>query len=137
MKSATLVLPDPALAPPGPSLLLAQVEEALSASAQRAANPRFAAEKELLTRIAALQRSEEISLNLKDRINLAKTEKSLSDLEKDAESPAEEKEKDKDKKKESDLILQESLQILGDMIDLRKTQEKHNGYSFLENARRW
>lgn len=86
--------------------------------ARRGGDPRFNTYTNLLARLAERQRSTNISLNLKTRLTLALNEK---DLQKQLEASGETA--GTDGKKKSDLVLDESLQVLCDWISLR--EESH------------
>ena len=83
--------------------------------ARRGSDPRFNTYTNLLARLAERQRSTNISLNLKTRLTLALNEK---DLQKQLEASGETA--GADGKKKSDLVLDESLQVLCDWISLRE-----------------
>ncbi len=86
--------------------------EALRARAETrmAADPRFAARLEQIRRLAAMQKAATISLRLADRIELARTERALMDLQ-TADDPATKK------RQGSDLVEEEARRILVDMLE--------------------
>jgi carboxyl-terminal processing protease len=87
--------------------------------ARRADSPRFAAERELIERVAAMQRAKTISLNLQERVEMAREERRLGDAEKEVDE-----EGTGPKSIDSDLVLLETLQVLSDMIELQKPPER-------------
>ncbi|OGV73102.1 MAG: hypothetical protein A2269_01625 [Lentisphaerae bacterium RIFOXYA12_FULL_60_10] len=79
---------------------------------RRQQDPRFQAYTNLLARLTAMQETRELSLDLDTRRQMAQTEQSLRDLQQQFES-----EEDTPKvKPDTDLVLQESLNILADLI---------------------
>jgi carboxyl-terminal processing protease len=86
--------------------------EALRARAngRMAADPRFAARLEQIRRLSAMQKTPAISLRLADRIELARTERTLMDLQ-GSDDPAEKK------KQGGDLVEEEAQRILVDMLE--------------------
>ena len=93
--------------------------------ARLAQDPQFAVHRQVLQRVADRLASQEISLNLKQRLTMAKEDQELEKLQQQDEgvsgpAPNKNKGKDKDKKK-TDPVLAESLRILADLIDLRAT----------------
>ncbi|MDZ4198962.1 MAG: carboxy terminal-processing peptidase, partial [Kiritimatiellia bacterium] len=80
---------------------------------RRAANPEFVQRDDLIKRIGDRIKSETISLNLEERLRLARTERELDriqrDLEEDESSP-------RKPDAPGDLLQQEALRILADMI---------------------
>jgi carboxyl-terminal processing protease len=105
-----------------PTADLSQVIPVLrkNSEARRQADARFAAQQRLLEQMTARQKSVEISLNLDDRMQLARSEKALEDLQTDmldngGATPPDSKKKDS---KAPDLVLQEASRILADLINL-------------------
>jgi carboxyl-terminal processing protease len=92
--------------------------EALRArsEARMAADPRFAARLEQIRRLAAMQKTASISLRLADRIELARTERTLTDLQ-EADDPAAKK------RQGGDLVEEESRRILVDMLEWQPDQK--------------
>ncbi len=80
---------------------------------RRAADPKFAAYEGMLERLAKRQKSKEISLNLDERLALARDEKELQ-KQLDADAPK----TDKKDAKNQDLILNEALRICSDLATL-------------------
>ncbi|MFO7535216.1 MAG: carboxy terminal-processing peptidase [Kiritimatiellia bacterium] len=81
-----------------------------NAEARMAADPRYVARLEQLRRLDAMQKTASISLRFSDRIELARSERALMDLQ-TADEPA-------GKKKEgNDLVEQEAQRILVDMLE--------------------
>jgi carboxyl-terminal processing protease len=76
---------------------------------RREGDARFTAEKQLLDRLSALQKTREIPLNLDERMRMAREEKALETMEREAETPGGDGEKT-----DKDLILREALRILAD-----------------------
>ena len=110
----------------------------LASEARRAKDPRFAAQQGVIERIKLHQTSSGISLNLKERIALAREEmildkvqdEALGDDESDGETtPA--------RTLEKDLVLKESTKVLADMMGVWKAKEHKNEDSLLENAWSW
>lgn len=85
-------------------------------AARLAADPRFAARIEQIRRLETLQKTAQISLRLEDRLDLARAERALLELQES--DPA-----DRESKKEGPrLIEEEALRILVDLIEIQ-TQE--------------
>lgn len=82
---------------------------------RRAEDPRYAAYLKLLDQMRQIQEAEVISLNIEQRRELARQERSLEKLQREMadEDDAEQK---KDNGKRPDLVLDEALNILGDMV---------------------
>lgn len=78
---------------------------------RRAANPAFKVRDELITRLGKRLNDEDISLNLEERMKVARADKDLDEQQRAAGDTAGD---DKDDTK--DLVLMESLQVLSDMI---------------------
>jgi len=88
---------------------------------RRAADPHFAAYTKLIDRFCAVSKIEELSLNLNKRIELAKTEKELYDLQREVSTADEDRPKD-DNDAGPDLVLNEALNILFDLAAMRKEE---------------
>lgn len=80
---------------------------------RRAANTAFRIRDELISRLGTRMNSETITLNVDERVAIARADKELDDAQRTGGSAAKEPE-DKDAGK--DLVLLESLQILGDIV---------------------
>jgi carboxyl-terminal processing protease len=78
--------------------------------ARMASDPRFTARMEQLNRLDAMQKTASISLRLADRIELARSERALMDLQASEDSPVM-------KKQGADLVEQEAQRILVDMLE--------------------
>ncbi len=78
-------------------------------------DPRFVAYRKLIETLGERQKTSEISLNLNDRIALARTEQDLQKMLHDADPKD-----DKKDGKSQDLVLSESLQIVSDLIALQQ-----------------
>lgn len=110
----------------------------MASEARRAKDPRFTAQHDVIERVKAHQTISGISLNLKDRIALAREEKvldkaqdeAMGDNESDAEGMPE-------RTLEKDLVLKESTRILEDIMRVWKAKEQHNENPVLENAWSW
>jgi carboxyl-terminal processing protease len=86
----------------------------------------FVAYCQLLARIEAINAAEELPLNIEARRKLARTEKELTDLEREIVDRGEAPEGDEEdappessanRKKQMDLVLREGLQILSDLVE--------------------
>lgn len=109
-----------------------------SSEARRAKDPRFAAQHEVIERVKKHQTDTEISLNLKERIALAREEKILDKAQDEAMGdPEPEAEGAATKPTEKDLVLKESARILADVMRVWKVKELNNENSVLENAWSW
>lgn len=84
--------------------------------ARRAANPEFVQRDDLIRRISQRVKSETVSLNLEERIRQAQAERELEELQR---TLADERAPDRKSEPARDLLLQESIEILGDMISAR------------------
>ncbi|MGQ9662926.1 MAG: carboxy terminal-processing peptidase, partial [Kiritimatiellia bacterium] len=85
---------------------------------RRAADPRFAPYRELLSRMEEIQKSDSLPLDLPSRLKIAQTEKELMELETRLLDEAPDSEETK-RKGTVDLVLEESLRILADLIALK------------------
>ena len=91
--------------------------------ARRTQNPEFIQRDSLIDRIGQRMKSDTISLNLEERIQQARTERDLEQLQRTLIEQAEPTEKQEPSR---DLLLQESVAILEDMIALqieKKTEQ--------------
>jgi carboxyl-terminal processing protease len=110
----------------------------VASEARRAKDPRFMAQRDVIERIKAHQMTAGISLNLKDRITLAREEKVLDKVQDEALGEGEsESEATPLGPLEKDLVLKESSRILADMLRDGKGKELKNENSVLENAWSW
>jgi len=82
---------------------------------RRQKDPKFAAYRSLVEQLGKRQKASEISLNLDDRLTLARSEKQLQKLLQDTNG----KDAEKDKKNQ-DIILNEALKILSDFTILQQ-----------------
>jgi len=92
-------------------------------SETRCANdPRFIAYGKLLQRIETINKTEELPLNLDERRALAKSEKELSTLEAELDPDTDTENTPETPKKDikHDLVLQESLNVLADFVQLTR-----------------
>ena len=80
-------------------------------------NPQFMAYRNLVEQLGERQKASEISLNLQDRLQFARSEKELQKLLQDTDGSDEEKGQ---AKKNQDVILNEALNILSDFTILQK-----------------
>jgi len=85
--------------------------------ARRAADARFRAREDLVRRIGERLASDTISLNLEKRIELARSQKELDDLQSQMTDEESDSGDDRD-----DLVLVEALNILRDMVAAREGQ---------------
>ena len=81
---------------------------------RRGKDEKFKTYTELVQKLSERQKSNEISLNLDERLQLARSEKELQTLLQEAEEEASEEKKDK----KPDVVLNESLHILSDFVSL-------------------
>jgi hypothetical protein len=84
----------------------------VKSEARRASDPRYTARMEQLRHLVELQKTSVISLRLADRMNLARSERALMDLQ-TGEDPMERK------KDDIDLVAQEAERILVDMLEIK------------------
>ncbi len=84
-------------------------------------NLRFSAYNDLITKLAERQKAKDISLNLNERLTLARSER---ELQKALDESDKDKTGDEKAEKEKDIVLDESLNILSDMDDLEVSQAK-------------
>lgn len=90
---------------------------------------RFIAYNELISRIQEINKTEMVSLNLEERKEQARAEKELRELEEEVGSDGME---DEEEDKRPDLVLEESLNILSDLVALEareaaRTANNHAG----------
>ena len=90
---------------------------------RRATDPSFKVRRELLDRLDKRLNAEDISLNLEERIAMAKADKEMDEMQKSVgDNPGS---GDKDKPEEAkDLVLTESLQVLSDIATWRADTQK-------------
>ena len=88
---------------------------------RRGQDEKFKTYNELVEKLDERQKSNVISLNLDERLQLAKSEKELQSLLDEAEDGVEKKD-DKDDK-DADVVLKESLHILCDFVDLAEKEK--------------
>ena len=84
---------------------------ASESKARRDQDPRFATFTKVLEKVGERQKAKEISLNVDDRIGLAKSERELQD-----ELRKTEENGNKDDKTAKDIVLSETLSILSDLV---------------------
>ncbi|MEI6563129.1 MAG: carboxy terminal-processing peptidase [bacterium] len=102
---------------------------------RRAKDPRFVSQNEVIERVKKQQALSWISLNLKERVELAREEKNLDKAQDEAMGDS-----DTDgggamgKNPEKDLVLRETENILTDLIRVWRGKEPNNENSVLENA---
>ncbi len=102
--------------------------------ARRQEDSRYRAQESMIERVRAFQVSREISLNLQDRLKLAREERDIARLEEEAISMDEEGDAGEKKDRSRDLVLIEGGRILADFIGMGQTKEKSNADRVLENA---
>jgi carboxyl-terminal processing protease len=100
---------------------------------RRVKDQRFSKQKEVIEQVRERQKLSEISLNLEDRLALAREDKGLDKVQ-DEVLGEDEAGKDAGKHPEKDLVLREAERILADLISQMKGKEKKNENSILENA---
>jgi len=101
-------------------------------------NSHFAAQLGVIERVKKHQSDTGISLNLKDRISLAKEEKVLDKAQDEAMGDNDaEGEGAAAKALDKDIVLRESAKILTDIMHVWKVRELKNENSVLENAWSW
>jgi len=86
-----------------------------NAEKRRGTDPRFAAYLKLLDRLRQINEAQSIPLNIDKRRDLAREEKTLEKLQRDADQD-EEGAQPQEGAKRPDLVLDEALNVLGDMI---------------------
>ncbi len=86
--------------------------------ARQAKDPQFAVHRQVLRRVADRMTNQDISLNFKLRLAMAKEDRELEKLQQQDEGLSGSPNKGKDKKK-NDPVLAETLRILADLINLR------------------
>lgn len=86
---------------------------------RRAADPRYVAYEKMLARARALNETKAVPLRLEARHEMTKAEKALEDLQQAADPDASEE----DNGKRPDLVLEEALNILGDLVELSRKAE--------------
>ncbi len=113
----------PAVYMPSGELARWRPELAERSNARRAADPRYAAYLKLLDRVRQLNENETVPLQLERRRAMAKDEKALEDLQADlAPEDSEEAGGGEPKEKRPDVVLDETLQILSDMVTFNQAQ---------------
>lgn len=106
-----------------------------TSEARRANDPRFQAQTGIVKRIREHQETAGISLNLEERMVLAREEKGLEAAQRDALDGDEDETVGHDLAKgDHDIMLVEAERILADLVTLI-SKEKTNDVSVLENAR--
>jgi carboxyl-terminal processing protease len=88
---------------------------------RRKASPEFVQRDDLVQRIGQRVKSETVSLNLEERTRQAQAERELEELQR---TLADDRASPKKSEPARDLLLQESLEILGDMISARAVKAK-------------
>ncbi|MGD9873153.1 MAG: carboxy terminal-processing peptidase [Kiritimatiellia bacterium] len=91
---------------------------------RREKDSRYAAYRELLTYLGEKQASKEISLKLEDRLAMARHDDEMSAYLNKALRGDEEEEDPEDEEDKADLILDETLQILADLITLSEEKKQ-------------
>jgi len=110
----------------------------LASENRRAKDSHFAAQLGVIERVKKHQSDTGISLNLKDRISLAKEEKVLDKAQDEAMGDNDaEGEGAAAKALDKDIVLRESAKILTDIMHVWKVRELKNENSVLENAWSW
>ncbi len=108
------------------------LDELRSRSAQRCAtSAEFQNRKALLARLKDRVNAQTITLNLDERLKLARAEKELDELQRAAE---EEVDRSEEKKDGPDLVMDESLNILADMVSWKSAQAANPPVDFAEHA---
>ncbi len=106
-----------------------------ASEARRANDPRFQAQAGIVKRIYEHQETPGISLRLADRMALAREEKGLEEVQREAlEGGEEEPAGENPAKREHDIVLLEAQRVLADLITLT-SKEKTNDDPILEDAR--
>lgn len=90
---------------------------------RRAADTRYQTYNELVDRAARRQNTAEISLHLEERIALARSDRELQKMIETMEPDEFESAADVETRKKDDVILDESLSILGDLIQISSPRE--------------
>lgn len=103
---------------------------------RRAGDPRFKAQKDVIEQVRKRQKLSEISLNLEDRLALAREDKGFDKVQ-DEVLGEEGADKPDGKNPEKDLVLREAERILADLISRTKGKERKHEDSILENAWGW
>jgi carboxyl-terminal processing protease len=101
---------------------------------RRSKDHRFSAQKDVIERVRKHQQVSEISLNLQDRLELAREEKGLDKAQNEVLGEDDPGKDPSQKNPDKDLVLKETERILADLISQWKVKEKHNENSILENA---
>ena len=104
-----------------------------ASEARRAKDSRYAVQADIIKRLRDHQESASISLNLDDRLALAREEKGLEKAQQQALESDDEGDGDEHARRDNDIMLSEAERILADLITL--TKEKPNDHPLLENAR--
>lgn len=104
---------------------------------RRAKDPRFVAQKDVMERVGSHQKVSEISLNLQDRLELAREEKGLDKAQDEVLGEDEAGKEPARKNPEKDFVLRETERILADLIRLWRVKEQKHEDSVLENAWGW
>ncbi len=99
---------------------------------RRAADNRFKTQGDVIGRVKKFQTAMEISLNLKDRLALAREEKGLEKAQNEMDVEADDDALKKNPEK--DIVLKEAQRILADLIGQLRAKEKKDENSILENA---
>lgn len=102
--------------------------------ARRAGDPRFVAQEELIGRVKKHQDAVEISLNLEERLVLAREEKGLDKAQDEASGEETLPADSPHRISERDFVLKETEHILSDLIRLWGNKEQKREDPFLENA---
>jgi len=101
---------------------------------RRARDPRFVAQREVITQVKKHQDVSEISLNLRDRLDLAHEEKVLEKAQDEALGETDDGKDQPRRISEKDFVLKETGRILCDLIHRWGVKESKNEHSILENA---
>lgn len=91
---------------------------------RRAKDPRFAAQAAIIRRIKNRMDSQEISLNLEDRLALARDEKGMEKLQAEAMGEDGFEEASPKKGKENDVVLSETERVMSDLMALITKKER-------------
>jgi carboxyl-terminal processing protease len=101
---------------------------------RRARDSRFMVQKDVIERVRKHQQISDISLNLQERLDLAREEKGLDKAQDEVLGEADATKDPAQKNPEKDLVLREAERILADLIRLTGLKERKYENSILENA---
>ena len=105
-----------------------------NSEARRARDSRFTVQKDVIERVRKHQKLADISLNLQERLDLAREEKGLDKAQDEVLGEDDAMKDPAQKNPEKDLVLREAERILADLIRLMGIKERKHENSILENA---